>query len=124
MKYLLAFAAMILLSCLPAYAQQQQRPTAGPGVGYGGSIGGSTSRLPVYPSANFQTFYVSGADNFDFSPSTFRSYDQALKEGQAALNERAKTIVEIAKETKAAERPKARLTIEQDASGRAIIETK
>lgn len=122
MKYTLGFAAFILLSSVPAFAQQQ-RPTAGPGVGYGGSIGGSTSRLPVYPSANFQATYAAGADNYNFFPSTFRAYDQALKDGEAALTEHPKTIVEIAKETKAADRPKARFSIEQDASGRAIIES-
>ena len=118
MKYIFGFAAFVLLSSLPAYAQ---RP-AGGGVGYGGAIGGGTSRLPVYSPTNFQAVYVTGADNYDFSPSTFRSYDQAVKEGQAALAERAKTIAEVAKDSRKSERPKAKFTIEQDANGNAVIE--
>jgi hypothetical protein len=120
MKYLFGFATLLLLSSVPVYAQ---RSSAGFGGGSGGSIGGGTSRLPTYPATNFQAVYVTGADNYNFSPSTFRSYDQAVKEGRAALTEHAKTVAEIAKESRNADRPKAKVTISQDASGRAVIES-
>lgn len=129
MKYIIGFAAFVLLSCVPAYAQRPAAGSgggtgAGVGGGYGGSLGGSTSRLPNYPATNFQASYVTRADNYNYSPSTFRSYDQAVKEGRDVLAEHAKTIVEIAKETRDAERQKAKLAIEQDAIGRPIIETR
>jgi hypothetical protein len=120
MKYILGFAAFVLLSSVPAYAQR----AGGGGVGYGGSIGGGTSRLPTYAPTNFQAVYLSGADNYNFSPSTFCSYDQAVKEGRAALAEQAKTVAEVAKEARTSDRPKAKFTIEQDASGKAVIEVR
>jgi hypothetical protein len=120
MKYLLSFAALLLVSTMPAHAQRASNS----GGGSGGSIGGGTSRLPTYAPASFQAVYVTGADNYNFSPSTFRAYDQAVEEGRAALAERAKTLVDIAKENRATERTKAKLTIVQDASGNAVIETR
>jgi len=120
MKYILGFATLVLLSSVPVYAQKS---TTGAGVGYGGTIGGQTSHLPVYAPTNFQALYVTGADNSNFSLSSFRSYDQAVKEGRAALDEKAKSVAEIAKESRNSDRPKSKVRIEQDANGNAVIES-
>jgi len=119
MKLLLGLAAFVAMSSVPAYAQ---RATSGSGGAAGGSLGGNAGRLPTYSPHDFQAIYLTGGDD-SFTPSTFQSYDQALAEGRAALALKPKTVVEIAQESRNSSRPKAKITISQDAVGRAIIET-
>jgi hypothetical protein len=118
MKQLFALAVLILLSSVPSFAQ---RPAGGGVGGAGGSIGGGTSRLPVYPSHDFQATYVTGSD--DFTPSTFVPYDQALTDGRNALAARARSLADAAKESRNSERPRAKFTIMQDGNGRLVVES-
>jgi len=63
---------------------------------------------------------VTGTDA-DFTPSSFRTFEQAVAEGKAALAAHARTVAQVADENSKAQKAKARLAIVQDASGKVIL---
>ena len=92
----------------------------------GGSIGGVTLYGPTSPSradtppTRFAVTHVAGTDA-DFTPSSFRTFEQAVAEGKAALAAKSRTLAQIADENNKAQKAKARLAIMQDASGKVIL---
>ena len=130
MKKLLSFAILGLFFSLPARAQKTTMsgglgPTAG-GAGGGGAVGSGSGTvgfhtLPNYPRTQFQAIDVSGTA-YDFTPSSWTSFNAGLAQGQAALAARARSLADVAAETRHSERPKAKLIIMQDAFGNAVIQ--
>jgi len=115
MKKLIGFAILGLSFSIPAHAQQA--------IG-GTSISGGSIRfqtLPSFPRAQFQVVDVSGEDAL-FFPSSFVQFEEGITKGQVVLAEKRKSLGEAALEYRHAERPKAKVTITQDAFGNAIIE--
>jgi hypothetical protein len=95
----------------------------GSGGAGGGGGGGTVSfhTLPEVPPAQFDAIRVSGTKD-DFVPSSWTQFETGLAEGRAQLAKEQKPLGEIAEEYREIERPKAKLTIVQDADGRAIIQ--
>jgi|ERR1700675_849286 len=108
------FAGLALLFCLPARAQTHMVPagsaasnvsnsSGGGGGGTGGTAGGfATSTIRALPTrAAFQCHleYAHGSD--DFSPSTFLSFQDAVKLGQSILNEEPKSLGAVAAQYRA-----------------------
>ena len=119
MKTLL-FAIAILLFALPAGAQGRfgSSPAmtnnggaggvsgGGYGGGYGGGGGygfGGYNALPHYATALNQVILVQGTDG-DYFPSTFVSFDEAVKMGEEALSYKPKSLGEVAAEYRAAKK--------------------
>jgi hypothetical protein len=129
MKKLLGFAILGLTLSLPIHAQRAMGGSGGPassaggasgsGIGGGGTV--SFHTLPDVPRAQFQIVDVSGGDA-SFFPSSFMQFEKGIAEGEAALAFRRKSLGEVARENRAAEKPKAHLTITQDSFGNAYIE--
>jgi len=139
MKKLLSLAIFCVIFSVPAHAQRSMAGTLGPngasyipgGIagsgggggygGYGGTAGGSVSfhTLAAIPPAQLNTVDVSGEQGF--IPSSWTDFEKGLARGRAELNAEHKTLGEIAAENRKLEKPKAKLEIVQDASGRAII---
>jgi len=115
MKQVLVLSALILGCSATAHAQF-----------FGASIGGITLGGPTSPSVShtppthFNVTGVTGTDA-DFTPSSFRTFEQAVAEGKAALAFRARTVAQIADENNKVQKAKARLAIVQDASGKVIL---
>ena len=117
MKSLLVAAVLVLAASIPAYAQL--------GAISGLSINPMPPNIPILPHyapANYQMLALSG-NVTDFFPSTFLSYGEALDKGiaMAALDRERITLVEVAKETRAAHKDPARAFFVQDAHGNAIL---
>lgn len=141
MKKLLSLAIFCVVFSVPAHAQRSMAGTLGPngagyvpgGIagsgagggygGYGGAGGGTVSfhTLPEIPPAQFNTVDVSG-EKEQFIPSSWTDFQRGLARGEAELNAEHKTLGEIAAENRKLEKPKAKLEIVQDASGKAIIQ--
>jgi hypothetical protein len=98
MMKVLSFAALILLFALPAHAQSHatqvsSAPSAATvggggagsigGGGYGSSFGFSTAYSTAVP-VHYQYSFARGSDS-SFVPSTFVSFADAVKMGEAAL---------------------------------------
>jgi hypothetical protein len=134
MKKALSLAVLGILFSIPAYAQHSMSTTLGPnGVGYiqggnagtgsAGSAGGSVPfhTLPDYPAAQFQVTEISGVGS-GFIPSTWTQFQQGIEMGRAQLSVEQKPLGEIAADYRRIEKPKAKVAIVQDASGKAIIQ--
>jgi hypothetical protein len=136
MKKILGIAILGVIFAVPAHAQHSMAAVAGPnGPGYieggtagsggtgGGGAGGKSSfhTLPQTAPKQFDTIGVSGTES-EFVPSSWTQFEQGLAEGRALLATQRKTLGEIADENRLVEKPKAKLTIIQDANGRAIIQ--
>jgi hypothetical protein len=120
MKQFLAVAVFILLSSTSAHAQRM----SGTPVTEGGEIGGGSHPLPIYANHSFDVSYVSGSD-YDFNPSTFLSYDQAVNDGKAVLGAHVKTLAEMAKESRNSDRAKAKINIVEDPdTGKLALESR
>lgn len=109
------FLSVLMLGCsASAHAQY-----------FGGMIGGPLS-APIVPTpmsvppTHFAVSHVSGTDA-DFIPSSFRTFEQAVAEGRAALAAQARTLAQIADENSKTQKTKAKLAIVQDASGNVIL---
>jgi len=115
MKQALVLGALILGCSASAHAQF-----------FGASIGGITLGGPTSPSVthtpptHFNVTSVTGTDA-DFTPSSFRTFEQAVAEGKAALAARARTVAQIADENSKAQKAKAKLAIVQDNSGKLVF---
>jgi hypothetical protein len=105
----LILAGVILLSSLPSHAQHMPpsggaapSTTSGGGGGGGGGFGSSSISasfsIPHSPTARFQILAAHGGT---YVPSTFVSYEEAVRMGQAALTSKPKSVVEAATETQA-----------------------
>ena len=118
MKRVLMLGVLILGSSATAHAQF-----------FGGTIGGGASSGPSFPTlvdpapAHFAVSHVAGTD-VDFIPSSFRSFEQAVAEGKAALAAQARTLAQIADENSKVQKAKARFAIVQDTSGKLILTPK
>jgi hypothetical protein len=110
MTKFLGAAAFLLVLSLPAHAQMSL---------YGGSLNGTAQVLPPYPTLSISITYATGSP--DFVPSSFLNYDQAVTKGKAMIDEAAKPLGEVAKESKVAARPKAKLMIVQDDRGNVVM---
>jgi hypothetical protein len=64
---------------------------------------------------------VTGGDS-SFSPSSYVAFDEGIRGGEAALAAKHKTLGEVAKDYRHADKPKSKLTLTQDRSGNAVIE--
>jgi hypothetical protein len=94
MMKVLSFAALIFLFALPAHAQSHATQvssapaaaTVGGGGGAGGGYGSSFSFTTTSTAApvHYQYSFASGSDS-SFVPSTFVSFADAVKMGEAAL---------------------------------------
>lgn len=116
MKRSMLFAALILFFSLPARAQSHMAlsggnansasPNSGGGGGaggYGGGGGSGITALPSSPRAQFSYGYAHGSDA-DFAPSSFLSYDDAVKLGESVLAAKPKSLGEVAAEYRALKR--------------------
>lgn len=117
MKSLLAAAVLVLVASIPAHAQM--------GVISGLSINPMPPNVPILPHyapASYQMLALSG-NVTDFFSSTFLSYGEALHEGiaMAARDRQRITLVEVARETRAAHKNPARVFFVQDAHGNAVL---
>jgi len=125
---ILGLAALVSFSSLTAHAQHMGG-VAGPssGVSGGGGFGGALmgpSGITVLPNTapyHPDMAYTSGSE-IDFIPSTWARFDQAIAQGRAELAAPRKTLVQIAEETRATQRTKARFTIVEDQNGKAVME--
>jgi hypothetical protein len=131
MKKIIGFAVLGLSLSMPIHAQRTMAGGSGPssnnsgGTG-GGPIGGGTGSttfrtLPSIPRAQFLMTDISGGDS-SFFPSSFMQFDKGIEEGKAALAAQRKTLGEVALEYRHTEKPRAKLTMTQDAFGNAVIE--
>ena len=91
---------------------------AGP-VGGGGFTAFHT--LPVYPRTQFQIVEISGGDS-SFFPSSYLPFAEGIAGGEALLSMKHKTLGEVAKDYRQADKPKAKVMLTQDQSGNAVIE--
>ncbi|HXQ27183.1 MAG TPA: hypothetical protein VN822_12300 [Candidatus Acidoferrales bacterium] len=108
------FLGILILGCsASAHAQYG-------GIGGGSLSGPSFPAIVNYPPTHFAVTHVAGTDT-DFIPSNFRSFDQAVAEGRAALAAQARTITQAADENSKAQKAKARLAIVQDNSGKLVF---
>lgn len=137
MKKILGIAILGVIFAVPAHAQRSMSAVAGPngpgyieggtagsgGLGGGGGTGGKSSfhTLPQNGPRQFDAIGVSGTEG-EFVPSSWTQFEKGVAEGRALLATQRKTLGEIAVENQLVERPKAKLTIIQDADGRAIIQ--
>jgi hypothetical protein len=131
MKKFLGVAALVLVSSIPAHAQQRSGPAGGgnsnAGLTFGGgSIGGGgiasdVGHLPIYGRTIFATAAYSGDPSF--APSSFMTFEDAVKEGIAATGQR-KTVAQAAADNQAATRAKSRVEFVQDHSGNVIPVTR
>lgn len=136
MKKLLSIAFLGVIFSVPAHAQRSMAGALGPnGAGYvptggstgsfgGGIAGGGTvsfHTLPPAPAAQLNTVDVSG-NQTDFVPSSWTEFERGLAKGRADLAAERKPLGEIAAEYRQVEKPKAKFTIVQDASGKAVIQ--
>jgi len=115
MKRVVFFAGLILFFSLPLRAQSHMSPAgANPnaavnsgGGGGGGSSGGGggsgITALPSFPRAQFSYGYAHGSDA-DFAPSSFLTYDEAVKLGESVLAEKPKSLGEAAAEYRASKK--------------------
>ena len=118
MKRSMLFAALILFFSLPARAQSHMAlsggnansasPNSGGGGGaggYGGGGGGGSgiTALPSSPRAQFSYGYAHGSDA-DFAPSSFLSYDDAVKLGESVLAAKPRSLGEVAAEYRASKK--------------------
>ncbi|HTW24479.1 MAG TPA: hypothetical protein VMD78_12820 [Candidatus Baltobacteraceae bacterium] len=131
MKRFLGLTVLIFGLSVPAHAQAKAvgGMTGGAGGGMfqggGGAMGGVESTptfrtLPVVPAASLPSSYVSGT-NFDFEPSTFLPYSQAIAVGQAILDETHKSVAEVAAENSREHRMRAKTAIIENAAGDVVI---
>jgi hypothetical protein len=109
------FAGLVLLFCLPAHAQTHTVPAGatpsnvsnssggGGGGGTGGTAGGfATSTIHALPTRTaFQCHFEYAHGSDDFSPSTFLSFQDAVKLGQSVLNEEPKSLGAVAAQYRA-----------------------
>jgi hypothetical protein len=106
MKIALGIAVVVMACAAPAKAQ---------------SIGGSLApashfqTLPWTAPASPQALEISGNDA-TFVPSQFVPFDRAVAEGNAILQQQAKTVVEAAAECRKAAALQANTHIDQDSS--------
>jgi hypothetical protein len=119
MKRSMLFAALILFFSLPVHAQSHMSLSGGnansasPSNGGGGGGGGGYSSgggggsgitaLPSSPRAQFSYGYAHGSDA-DFAPSSFLSYDDAVKLGESVLAAKPRSLGEVAAEYRASKR--------------------
>jgi hypothetical protein len=110
MKQLLGTAVLLLLTSLPAYAQASLGSSLNSGGGH---------HLPSYPVLSNSVTYSTGPS--EFTPSTFMNYDQAVAVGRIAAAEHAKTLGEVAKNSRESAKSKAQIVVEQDAENRVVV---
>jgi hypothetical protein len=130
MKKFLGVAAIVFLGAIPAHAQRASGMGGsssavlnnGGGSTAGSGIGGSVTRLPVYPRATFATATVSGGDP-SFSPSSFMTFEQAVAEG-IAESQAGKSLAQAAADNQAALKSKSRVEFVQDHGGKVIPVTR
>lgn len=115
-------ALLALVLALPAHAQMRGPVGGGttttgvggaPGSagggggsvsGGGGGVGtGGGHSMPSFAPARYRNSAAHGTET-DFQPTSFVPYEQAVKMGQAALAQQAKTLGQIAAEYRAAKR--------------------
>ena len=131
MKKFLGVAAIVLLSSILAHAQRAVGSAAGSsataaltfggGAVGGGGISSDAGHLPIYSRAEFATAAFSGDPSF--APSSFMTFEDAVKEGIAESAPR-RTVVQAAADNQAAMREKSRIQFVQDHSGNVIPVTR
>lgn len=127
MKKILAVAAVVLFSSIPAHAQRAAGSAAGSsssaaltiggGGASGGGLTGDAGHLPIYPRAEFATVAFGGDPSF--APSSFMTFENAVKEG-IAESAPGRTVAQAAADNQAALREKSRVEFVQDHSGNVI----
>ncbi|HXO88523.1 MAG TPA: hypothetical protein VN885_07725 [Candidatus Acidoferrales bacterium] len=127
MKRFLGVAAVVLFGSIPAHAQRVAGSAAGSsssaaltfssGTAGGGGITGEAGHLPIYSRAEFATVAFGGDPSF--APSSFMTFENAVKEG-IAESAPARTVVQAAADNQAALREKSRVEFVQDHRGNVI----
>jgi hypothetical protein len=114
MRIALGFVLMVLFVALPMSAQS-----------IGGSLAPAThfQTLPWTPPASPQALEVTGSDT-TFEPSRFLSFDRAVAEGNVALQQQAKTVVQAAAECRRAAGEQAATRIDQANNGDPVVSPK
>jgi hypothetical protein len=130
MKRLMGLAVLALSVAVSAHAQATHTVTVagqastminasgGGGWGFGG--GSARSRPPSSPPAVFRVTSISGSHE-SYEPSTFVSYDQALRVGKNLIDTPPPSVAEAARQQASAHPQKAKLALVQDADGRAQL---
>lgn len=120
-------AALISLGAITTHAQHMggaQGPSngGGSGAGFGGGLTAPTqiAVLPNTPPYRGEMAYTSGSAS-DFVPSSWSSFDQAVLRGRAEMVATKKSVVEVAEETRTAQKTKARVTIIEDQDGKPVL---
>jgi hypothetical protein len=127
MKKILGIAAIVLFSSIPAHAQRAAGSAAGSsssaaltfggGSAGGGGIASDAGHLPVYSRAEFATVAFGGDPSF--APSSFMTFENAVKEGIAESGP-GRTVAQAAADNQAVPREKSRVEFVQDHSGNVI----
>jgi hypothetical protein len=128
MKRFFGIAAIILFSSIPAHAQSRVGGSSSATINFGGgSVGGGAvttdfGHLPTYSPRQFASAAISG-DESSFAPSSFMSFEDAVKEG-IAESRAAKSVAQAAADNQAAIKAKSRVEFVQDHSGNVIPVTR
>jgi hypothetical protein len=113
MKIALGLTMLGLLAAVPVHAQS---------ISMGGSLTPpSFNILPWTPPADQRAVEVSGSAA-TYVPSTFLTFDRAVAAGKANLKAQAKTVAQVAAESrKGAKNSAAKIQFAQDGRGRAVL---
>jgi hypothetical protein len=113
MKYVLGSALLLLAASVPAYGQSISGTSLSP-------MPANVQMLPHYAPSSPGIIELSGTYS-DFFPSIFLTFDKAVAKGNAWNAQPPKTVVEAARENRAAVKPRATAMFEQDAHGKAVL---
>lgn len=109
---IVVLGALVMLFSLPAHAQMQTHGAMGGasttsgynngGGGGGGGISGGASAVTMLhtPATRFDLGYAHGSD-YEFEPSSYMAYDDAVKLGRSLVEAKPKTLGEVAAEYRA-----------------------
>jgi hypothetical protein len=111
MKAALIVAAVILVASVPVGAQSIGGILAPPVV---------TPSLPWTPPASPQAIEVTGTDA-TYLPSTFVSFDRAVAVGKDDIREQAKTVAQVAAESRQTAKAAAKIRVAQDNRGKLVV---
>jgi hypothetical protein len=114
MKIALGLTMLGLLAAVPVHAQSIS-------MGGGSLTPPSFHILPWTPPADQRAVEVSGSAA-TYVPSTFLTFDRAVAAGKANLKAQAKTVAQVAAESrKGAKNSAAKIQFAQDGRGRAVL---
>jgi hypothetical protein len=124
MKIALGLAAIILLAAAPAHGQARGGATrtnsTGTGSFGGTGLTGTTNFTTLTWSAPATLGATTVSGTSDFTPSTFVTFTQAIAQGNAAIKEQSKTVVEAAAESRKTANSQSKVVLMQDNNGNVV----